>query len=148
MPRRGRDKPDLRDIGFVARGWIEPVTSNWQEGMFDAQGGKTGPSHELTFAPTGGGVSGVRHIPWKDISSIRLMPRDDLPEAALRAHAALFAWPGLTDPYVVVGWLTSCHGIPKSDLFALVPIVAARTSAEWFDLLQHKGVTIAKPSGA
>lgn len=137
------------DPGFIARGWIEPVFGEMKEGMFNAEQGETGPMTWLSFSPTGAHYTETMRFPWSDVNSVRLQTRAELPASVTNAHASLFAWKGLTDPNVIVGWLSGRSGVPRSDLFMLVPIEPIRTSEQWMELFSRAGVEILNPnSGA
>jgi hypothetical protein len=107
--------------------------------MFDADRHTLGPTSVLAFMPTGVPWTEAQYFPWTDVESARIMSRESMPQEAINAHAALFANKGLTDPNVILGWLSGPTGVPRSDLFVLIPIVHLGTSEQWMMLFQTKG---------
>jgi hypothetical protein len=123
----------------MARGWIEPAVGRLSEGMFDAQRQISGYTSKLVFMPKGAKSTEAQYFSWGDVQSVRLMQREDLPPECLLAHEELFGNKGLTDPYIILGSLLGPSGVPRSDLFVLVPIADLGSSSQWMDLFQMTG---------
>jgi hypothetical protein len=94
------------------------------------------------FSPNDSDWTETQAIPWADVNSVGLMPRADLPAGVCKHHAELLAQPELTDPNVIVGWLTGRAGVPRSDMFVLVPVPDCRSGAQWIEMFKNAGVEI------
>ena len=128
------------DVGYIARGWIEPAVGKAREGMFHGGQNEVVPSW-LSFSPTGARAPDTEHISWKNVDAVRLVASSDMPLSAREAHAELFAWPGLDDPNFVVGMMASAAGIPRSDMFVIIPITVFRSGEQWLRLFARAGVS-------
>ena len=76
------------------------------------------------------------------MNSVGLMSRADLPAGVCKHHAELLAQPELTDPNVIIGWLTGRAGVPRSDMFVLVPVLNCRSGEQWIEMFENAGVEI------
>jgi hypothetical protein len=142
MARRRKRKEVRSDETFDARGWIEPVFGKMKEGMFGAERHDVGPMSWFTFYPAGAHWTEAQHFPWSDVESVKMLSRADLPEKVTDAHKDLLGRKGLTDPSVIVGWLTGTTGVPRSDLFVLVPITDLGTGDQWMALFEKAGAEV------
>jgi hypothetical protein len=139
---RRRREAEPEQIDLSARGWIEGAFGDPKDGMFAAEPSVLVSQTWFTFMLTGATFRETQRISWQDVNSVQVFPRSDIPESVVQHHATLFSWKGLTDPNVIIGWLTSVVGVPKSDMFVLLPIEPLGTSEQWVNEFRRAGVKI------
>ena|SRR5665213_1136133 len=138
--------PWLSGPAYLADGWIETAVGAAREGGFSAGDDFIGILVHFEFYPIGGSLADMLAFPWSHVNTAKLVPKADLPPAVIEAHADIFRSASKDDPYVVVGWLTSQGGIPRSDLFTLISSTGNKSSQEWLEILRKKGVEVELPS--